>query len=356
MKGSELLRERLHTQHVSGAPLERPEDVVRLLGAVQSQDYPGAKWSLGQRLKNGKDADVERAFAGGKFLRTHVLRPTWHFVMPEDIRWMLQLTAPHVLALSAYQFRKAELDDKVFARCHAVFTRALENGNHRTRTELESALEGAGIQAEKHRLAYIMMHAELKGLVCSGAPRGKYQTYALLEERVPKTKALAREEALAELTRRFFVGHAPATLKHFVWWSGLSMAQARAGLAMVRDQLACRVLDGTEWFGSSTPSRGNAKTPAHLIPEYDEALVGSKDMSVPDLPRAKRRSAWTDSFIRPIIIEGRRAGTWRRTVGKDEVVLEANLFAALSSVQSKALRAAAERYGKFLEMHVILEM
>lgn len=347
----DLFRRRLHTQHVAGPPLERPEDVVRSLVAVQSQDYPGAKWSVGQRVRRGTDAGVDRAFASGAILRTHVLRPTWHFVTPDDIGWLVRLTAPHVHALNAYYYRKLELDAALFARSHALFADALGGGRQRTRAELAALLRQAGIVADGFRLAYIMMHAELEGLVCSGALRGKQHTYALLAERAPAARVLARDEALAELALRFFTGHAPATLQHFVWWSALPVADARAGLAAVERQLTREVRDGhTFWRGAADPVTEDEGLTAYLLPEYDEALVGYADLAVPDLPRA---GAWRDTFNRPVIVGGRRAGTWRRAVRKRDIVMEMNLFAPLDSAHASAVAAAVERYGRFLELPVV---
>lgn len=350
---SDLFRQRLQTQHVTGTPLARPEDVVRLLGAVQSQDHAGAKWSVGQRIKRGTDAMVEDAFATGRILRTHVLRPTWHYVTPTDIRWLLQLTSPHVHRLNGPYYRKYGLTGAVLARCHTVLGRALEGGKQLMREELADLLADAGIVAKRERLAYIMMHAELDGLICSGAMRGKQHTYALLEERAPGARTFAREEGLAELALRFFTGHAPATLKHFVWWSGLSVADAKAGLAQVQYQLESTVVDGnTFWSGVPNAAPRRIGPVAHLLPEYDEALVGTKDMEVGELPRARPR--WKDAFLRPVLIDGQRAGTWRRTVGRDSVVVETNLFASLNPGQRKLLRAAADRYGRFLGLPATL--
>jgi hypothetical protein len=350
----DLLRQRFHNQHLAGTKLERPEDVVRYLGAVQSQDYAGAKWSVGQRVKGATDAAVDQAFSSGRILRTHVLRPTWHFVAPDDIRWILSLTAPRVHALNAYQYRQLELSAALLARAHAVLTRALEGGNQLTRAELAAMLADAGIVAEGLRLAYVMMHAELEGLVCSGALRGKQHTYALLDDRAPWARRLERPEALAELAKRFFTSHGPATLRHFVWWSGLTVADARTGLAAIQHELEHEVRDGrTTWHGVARSGARAQKRAAFLIPEYDEALTGYRDLAVPDMRRVKR--AWKDAFFRPIVIDGQRAGTWKRTNAKQGAVLETNLFASLDPEQWDALRSAASRYGKFLGMPIIVE-
>ena len=345
-----LLSRRLYTQHIAGTPLARPEDVVRLLGAVQSQDFLGAKWSIGQRVRNGTDGGVDQAFNDGRILRTHVLRPTWHFVRPEDIRWMLQLTAPHVHALNGYYCRQDGLDRAAFARTRAIIARALRDGRHRTRKELAALLTRAGLGGTGRRIAYIMMNAELEGLICSGALRGKQHTYALLEERVPPAQPLSRDEALAELTRRFFTGHAPATLRHYVWWSGLSVKDAKTGLAMVQEQLSSETVDGmTFWSGTGSIPR-RATMAAYLIPEYDECLTGYRDLAVSDMAPAKGMKPKTDGSFRPIILGGQRAGTWRRVISGGRVLVEAKLFAKLSTAQSRALDAVVRHYGTFLNL------
>ncbi len=321
--------------------------MVRSLTAVQSQDYPGAKWSVGQRVRGGSDTAVDEAFSSGRILRTHVLRPTWHFVDPDDIRWLLRLTAPRVHTIIAYYNRRLELDGRLFARAHAVFGKALEGGRHLTRAELADELAKAKIIARGQRLAHIVAHAELDALICSGALRGKQHTYALLDERAPGGRVLDREEAVAELVRRFFVSHGPATLKHFAWWSGLTMADGKAGLSTVQAQLNRIEADGqTYWTGTSAPRANRMPARAYLIPEYDEALIGSKDLAISDLPRTRR--GWKDAWYRPVMIEGKRAGTWRRAISGGRVVVSVNLFTTLDSRQRRMLGAAVERHARFL--------
>ncbi len=217
MNLSEIPQLRLRWQHLSSAALNEPIDVVRWLTAVQSQDYYGAKWSLALRLQTAVDADLDALFNAGAILRTHVLRPTWHFVLPEDIRWLLQLTAPRVHAMNAGMYRQLELDGATRQHALSVMARALESGNHLTRPELGQALQKAGIpHAESgQRLTYIVMSAELDGLLCSGPRRGKQFTYALLDEWVPPAPERSRDEALAELTHRYFRSHGPATVYDF---------------------------------------------------------------------------------------------------------------------------------------------
>src|SRR5512139_1912826 len=200
----DIVSERLYNQHLSHNKFNQAVDVVRSLGAVQSQDFAGAKWAIGLRSDGLTDLDVQRAFDDGAILRTHVLRPTWHFVAPEDIRWMLALTAPRVKAQMAYMDRQLEIDRSLLKKSNALLTRVLQDGKHLTRAELVPAYQQARIPAEGQRLGHLVMHAELDAILCSGPRKGKQFTYALLEERVPPAGALTRDEAVAALAARYF--------------------------------------------------------------------------------------------------------------------------------------------------------
>ena len=202
MTASDILRQRLHHQRLSSPDFTRPDDVVTWLGAVQAQDYAGAKWAVGQRMRVATDAALDMACADGTILRTHVMRPTWHFVAPADIRWMLTLTAPRVNARMAPYYRKAELDEAAFRRSHKALARALRGGRHLAREPLRRAVQRAGMATDGLRFIFMLIRAELDGVICSGGRSGKHITYALLDERVPPTKDLTRDEALAEITRR----------------------------------------------------------------------------------------------------------------------------------------------------------
>lgn len=245
----QIARRRFRTQHLAGASPAgaspaRPEDVVGWFGASQAQEYGPAKWAVGQRTGVASDADIEKALADGAILRTHVLRPTWHFVLPADITWMLELTAPRVFAQTASHFKNLGLDETTLERASKVIESELRGGNHLMRKELKAILEKSGIHVEGLRMAFITMFAELRGVVCSGARRGKQQTYALLAERAPNARVLDPDQALEELTHRFFVSRCPATLKDFCWWSSLRVADGRRGLEMVGARLTSKVIGG----------------------------------------------------------------------------------------------------------------
>jgi len=350
----DIVAHRLYNQQLERPRLHTPNEVVAWLGAVQAQDYAGAKWALGQRLKGVTDADIEQAFTEGKILRTHVMRPTWHFVTPEDIRWLLELTASRVNAVNGTMYRKLELDEALFLRTNDAIIKALQGGRHLTRTELAGVLEQAGIIAEGMRLGYIVHRAELDGIVCSGPRRGKQFTYMLLDERAPQARTLDHETALAELTRRFFTSHGPATVQDFAWWSGLTIADVKAGLAMAKPQLVEETINGkTYWLDSSVPTVDLGSPKAFLLPPYDEYAIAYRDHSaVLDLRYAEQ--AKNTIFNGVMVIDGQVLGNWKRTFTKGAVVIESAPFRPLTAAEQGALAAAVRRFGEFLDLPVIL--
>ena len=319
--------------------MHSPAEAVHWLGAMQAQEYAEAKWSIAERLDGCTDADVEEAFARGEILRTHLMRPTWHFVTPADIRWMLRLTAPRVHAANRYSYRKFELSDDTLERAHEVIAAALADEEPKTRPELAGALAAAGIVADGLRLGYILMHAELEELVCSGPRRGKQHTYARFASRVPETPELTRDEALAELALRFFSSRGPATERDFSAWSGLTVTDAKAGRAMVVGRLDSGADEGT-----SAPG-------AFLIPMYDEIGISYKDLRMV-LARQPPREGM---LSRPIVIDGLTVGSWKRKLTRQAVLIEATLFTELSAAETSALEAVAERFGRFMELPATLE-
>lgn len=353
----DIIRERFYTQHLAGDGLETPADVVHWLGAVQSQEIPGAKWAVGQRMRSGTEADVDRAYAEGTILRTHVLRPTWHFVMPADVRWMQQLTAPRVHAYCASYYRKLELDDAALGRSHALIAEALQGGNALTRKELGVRLAEAGIETDAMRLSFITMHAELEQLICSGPMNGKQYTYMLLDERAPGAKLLPYDEALAELTLRYFRSHGPATEKDFRWWSSLKAADARAGIEMIKDRLTQDVVDGrTYWRADPHSSPRPMPTAAFLTPEFDESHIAYQDLRfLLATPNGERSGNGMGDVVRPIVIEGRTVGSWRPAVKKGQLAFSATLFAPPTPKLSGEIEAAAERYGTYMNLPVTIE-
>jgi hypothetical protein len=311
---------------------------------VQAQEYLPALWSLALRMRRPSPVALEQAFAEGRILRTHVLRATWHFVAPADIRWMLALSAPRLRRLLGSYDGALGIDRALIRRCQSAMVAALEGGRCLTRQELRAAMEQRRLRpGEGQRLAHLMMHAELDGLICSGPLRGRHQTYALLEERLPAAPAIARDQALAELARRYFSSHGPAQLQDFVWWAGLAVADARLAIDQARDQLASIVVEGqTHWY-APRPSRGTRRT-AHLLPTYDEYLVAYKDRTAAAHPRL---GAGNPVLAATVIVDGRIVGDWRRVARQGKPRAELALRAPLRPGDRSLVDTARARYEAF---------
>jgi hypothetical protein len=353
---TDLLRRRLAGQCLTTPGLQAPAEVVRALGAVQAQDYAGAKWAVAQRTSGATDADIERELTAGTILRTHVLRPTWHFVAREDIRWMLDLTAPRVSAAMAYHDRQLELTPAVFRRSNAVLTKALAGGRHLTRPELATVLERAGLKTTSEQRVGLMMRAELDTVVCSGPRRGKQFTYALFEERVPPAASQERDASLRELTRRYFSTRGPATARDFAWWSGLTLADARRGIEIAATELTHLTLEG-ELFHFTERDLPKAKPSAHLLPNYDEFFIGYKDRGAVAhrLGHAHPVTGGNWLISHAVFVDGQLVGGWKRRVEKTRIVVALDLAARLTPAERRRVASAAKRLGAFYRLPVTVK-
>jgi hypothetical protein len=296
-------------------------------------------------------AEIERAFEEGLILRTHVMRPTWHFVTPADIRWLLELTAPRVHRVMSTYNRQLELDAGTLVRGTGVLERALGDRQYLTRSELGERLQRKGLTFSGVRLAHLAMYAELERVICSGPRRGKQFTYALVSERAPDALRLSRDEALAMLSQRYFRSHGPATVRDFVWWSGLSTADAKRGLEMNsprREDAGGR----TYWTIGSAERRAARDHLVHLLPIYDEYIVAYRDREVvPHGPPVVTRG-WgsTDAvvFQHALVIGGQVAGTWRRMQSSKTLAIDVFPRRRLTRLERHALGEAAGRYEQFV--------
>lgn len=341
---------RLQNQQITHPSFARPKEVAAWLGAMQAQDYTHAKWAVGLRIPGSTDADIEAALDRGDIVRTHVLRPTWHFAAAEDIRWMLALSAPQIRAAGAAMERQLGLDEALFKRTNTIIRKALEGGKQLTREELMAELAKSGIVANGYQAAHIMFEAELDAIVCNGSRRGKQFTYALLDERVPPGKMPDRPDAIAELARRYFTSHAPATLPDFQWWSGLRAADARAGLEAVKPLLVSETIENqTYWLPNDFKPASPATSTLHLLPAFDEFLVSYKDRSA-SLDSSRKVQAITGNGIfKPVVVvDGWVKGIWQRTFKKDKVVVEKELFEELSAAEHAAFEAEVGRFEAFV--------
>jgi hypothetical protein len=349
-----LHADRLRNQYLAGGGPDDPAAIVAWLGAVQSQDYSGAKWGVAQRGRKITDRAIDAAFDSGRILRTHLMRPTWHFVSPDDIRWMQSLTAPRVHTANGSMYRMLGLDAKTLAASRRTLERALRKQEALTRPELQTKLRRAGITSDGHRLAYIVMNAELEQLICSGPRRGKQFTYALLDRRAPHAKRLSRDEALFELTRRYFTSHGPATVRDFSWWSGLTMKESRAGIEAMKPSIVSEtVMDRVYWFVPPRARRAARPSAAYLLPNYDEALIAYKDRG--SVVEHARTPPVTSVFAHHVLAGDRVVGSWRRGSTTTHAI-DVHVHGPLTTAESHAIAAAARAYGTFVERPVVLNV
>jgi len=393
MKNRELLFHRMRSQGIAPAGFGNAEGVVGWMGCLQAQDFAAAKWAVGMRMGGGEpgavtEAVVDAAFNEGRILRTHVLRPTWHFVLPADIGWMLRLTGSRVKTFCQPYHRQLGIDAAVLRRSKKIMVKAMEGGVSLMRQELAVLFRQAKIDTSDIRMNYLLMDAELDGLICSGPRKGKQFTYALLEERAPRQGSLRQDEyredaALAELARRYFASRGPATVADLAWWGGMTLGQARRGLAIVGQELECVVIGDVEyWFGGGRMEAGvlgqmgvpvrerkgagrtvqeragvlgqtGAGRPGHaaagkevvLLPAFDEYTVAYKDRDA-IVPAEYAKASFYG--LKPVVlVRGRVAGMWKRTLDKGKVRVEVEAFGAWGQTVKRLVKKEAERFAAF---------
>lgn len=351
MTKSDIIRHRLFNQQIAETDLKKPEEVVTRMVAMQAQEYAMAKWAIGLRLPGSTDAMIEQSFNKGAILRTHLMRPTWHFVTPADVQWLLQLTAPRVAALNAYTYRQQKLDSKVFKRSNDIIGRELEGGKHLLRGELQSALANKKILADGLRLISILMQAELDGVICSGARRGNQQTYALLEQRIPKVKPIQKEEALKMFAERYFASRGPASERDFSTWSGLSLREARQAIKLLHSEFVHEKFNAqTLIFLPRNLDPGRKIQDSFLMPDYDEYGMSYRDRTAlrEKDDDFKHFTGENPAFNRMIIINGKITGTWKRNIKTKKVRVEIVPFRPLSKVKQQVLKKSVQKYCSFL--------
>ena len=354
--GLEIAYRRLANQHVSGSPLPDPVAVVAHHGAMQAQEYAVAKWSVGQRTTGVTDTEVQAAIDDGRILRTHALRPTWHFIAARDIGWIQALTGPRVHAFNAYYYRTHQMDDAFAATTNALITGALRGGNYLTRKELAAVLAGAGIEATGNKLAYIVLRAELDGLIANGPMRAKQHTYALISERAPDAITLTPDEALAELTRRYFASHGPATVKDFAWWSSLTQSQIKKGLALVGSGLESFELDGLRFWYAPAPAPPPPPRPdVSLLQGYDEYFVAyTATRWVSNLAGRELSAPNENTLVHAVTVDSQVRALWRRIVEPKRQLAELTVNGSLTATQRKAVEKAFGRYAAFTGVPVTI--
>lgn len=328
------VRSQLSIAHAS------PHAVVSHFGALQAQDYLGALWAIGSRMRDAVESDVERAIADRQIVRCWPLRGTLHFAASEDVRWMLDLLAARALQRHRTRLeRDFNLDARALQRCRVVAERALRNGSALTRTELYAALERARIPTKNGRGLQIIFALAHQQVLCFGARRGKQPTFVLLDEWVPQSKPKPREEALGELAHRYLRSHGPATAADFAWWSGLTLSEATEAIALA---------------GPQREPRARPKRRLFLLPPFDEFTVAYKDRGdILDPSFAKKVNAGGGMLNAVLVIDGIVSGTWKRTIRGDGVEVDLAPIHTLDATEMRAVAGEAERYARFLEKHLL---
>lgn len=343
---------RLQNQQLLNPLFCQPKELVSWLGAMQAQNYPMVKWAVGMRLKSATIQTVEKALRDGEILRTHVMRPTWHLVAAEDIRWMLKLSARRVIAAneSYAKGHDLEISEELYTKSHNLLEKILCGKKSLTRQEIAEHFNRSGILVDNHRMTRFMVRAEQVGIVCSREDKGGKCTYALLEERVPPVPEITKDEALARLARSYFRSHAPAVLQDFIWWSGLPVSEAKQAIYLIESELTAEQWNGQTWYiHEACRTRGKVSGSLHLLPSYDEYLLGYKDRT-DVLPKEHYSKAFTNNglFYPIVLCNGQVVGNWDRAVKKKGIDLSHSCFMPDVGIDEELLNLAKQKYVKFL--------
>jgi hypothetical protein len=356
MTHQEISHHRLVSQKLYKTSPCSPQEIVHHLGAMQAQDYAMAKWAIGSRC-DATEKEIEEAINSAQIIRTHILRPTWHFVSADDIYWMLELSAPQVKRFTTSASKKYGYDAKKLDQINTHIEKLLAGNNHLTRDEIMQELGIKKTSNEDFLSAAIMMNAELDGLVCNGKMKGKQITYSLLEERVskPKTK-LTKEEALAKLALRYFESHGPATLLDFSWWSGFSATSCKLAVNAIELQLNSIEIEGQKyWFKKDFPNEDNFRESVHFLPAFDEILISYKTREASILLEHQSKAFTNNGIFKPIILENSKViGTWKRTIKKDHAKIETQFFNETEMSKKEILFEGIKAFENYLETKIII--
>lgn len=343
---------RLASQQLIEERCTNIQEILSWMVAMQAQDFPMARWAIGARVPGSTDLDVLTALDKANVIRTHVLRPTWHFIAAEDAHWLLELTAPQIRTSQKARERQLELTEEVYAKSNSVIENSLKDVDYLTREQLLDALERARIAIDQNRSAHLLMRAEVDQIICNGPINNGKLTYALLARRVPKIKRLTKEEALANLAQRYFYSRCPATQQDFAWWSGLPAGEVRQAMDLVRPDFQPEEIESrTYWMPYNLPPRTRKKLSAHLLPPFDEFIVsytGRSTVIPPELEMHMKEISDRGMFRPIIVVNGKVAGIWKRTIEKDRVIIELRPFNQVNRSIRKLVIAAARQYGSFL--------
>lgn len=328
MTPEQITNLRLNNQQVTSSKFTAAGELVNWMGAMQAQDLSMAKWAVGLRVPDSTEKSINVAIQKGEIIRTHALRPTWHFVTPADIHWMLDLSSSRIKAAMKSTDKILELDDAVFSKSNSVIENAFKQSRDLSRETIVEQLVANHISVAGNRVSHILMRAEMERIICSGSSNGNRQTYALLSERAPRTSTLNRDEALAKLATTYFSSHGPATLPDFTWWSGLTSGESKHALEMVKHNFVSEIINGTTyWFADIFQAAVNKKDRTFMLPAFDEFIISYRDRTAALHSENHSIAVSNNGVFRPVIVtNGKVTGIWRRTSKNNKNILETNFF------------------------------
>lgn len=350
MKPKDITLIRLHSQQIAATNLKSVQELVTWMGAMQAQDYPMAKWAVGTRLRGITEQDVDQAIHSGEVIRTHVLRPTWHLVKAEELPWMLELSAPQIKTSMRSRDKELGLTEAIFIKSNKLIEKSLRDDKHFTREEIMELLTKAKIATAPEQAWHLLVRAELDCIVCSGNIKDQKQTYTLAGERIRTPVKVAHEEALARLATLYFQSHCPATLKDFTWWSGLPAGSARKALELIKPTLIVeKISDEVYYLTENFKLPPAGKSSAYLLPAFDEYLISYKDRTAAIHPDHQVMAFTGNGIFRPVVVvNGEVTGIWKRTVKKDKVIVETDLFKPAGATATRILKKEAAAFATFL--------
>jgi hypothetical protein len=349
MNTAELLNIRLYNQLFSTHDMKEPHEIVSWMGAMQSQALDQAKWAIGARLENKNVKDIDEALNTGRIIRTHILRPTWHFVSAEDIHWMFDLSSLRLRPIYRSYAKIYGADESLIYRTIPVLEKVLMGGKHFTKQEIGDALLEQNVTLDDGHLKLTISYAEREGVLVNGRLKGNKQTFTLLEEWVPRKQTICKEEALERLARRYFTSHGPATVPDFVWWSGLTITECRQGIEMIKSDFICETINGRDfWIRNDVnvpPTDGDS---ALLLPSFDEFVVSYKDRSeiIEDTHYGKVMTK-NGLFSPTIMLNGEIIGSWKKVGLKGSPRIELSFFEKTSKKKQDLFKSEIRRLENF---------
>jgi hypothetical protein len=349
MTPSDIVQLRLSNQQITGQSFRTPQEVLSWFGAIQAQDFMGGKWAIGLRVPKISETDIVKALEEKSIVRTWPMRGTLHFVTPADIRWLLSLLAVRILPRLTPRFKQLEIDDETLRKGKRILVSLLSGHKSATRDDIYNAFEQGGISAKEQRGLHIIGYAAMEGLICFGALKQKQQTFVLLEEWVPKEKTYSREESLGMLATRYFIAHGPATLQDFVWWTGLSVGDAKRAIELSEHTLHKEIIEGNTYYMQQKNIEKKIPNIVKLLPPFDEYLVGYKDRTaaLESTGNPKSLSAIQYLLSPTVLVNGHIVGTWKRQMKQHQVMMTYDLFRTLTADESQLLQQASEQYATF---------